>query len=314
MRKIKEKKINSCPACSSKLFLNYTFGYDYEYQTCLNKWNFVCCRNCKLLYLKNRPDPSTLKTIYPKAYYSFNYDKINFIARYGKFFLDEIKFKKFLPRFKKNDYSILDIGCGDGRYLELMYKKFKLKKSNCHGLDFKNKKLETLKKEGYKISYENFVKYNKKKKFDIITMFHVIEHVQSPEFYLKKIRKLLKPGGSLVVETPNYDSLDARIFKNSFWGGYHIPRHFVLFNDKNLIKFSKKMDFNIKKKFFLTGHYFWMMSFFNIVKNRSKILKYVFNPFNIFRLPFLVLFTLLDIIRNKIGFKTSTILLVLEKK
>lgn len=144
-------------------------------------------------------------------------------------------------------------------------------------------------------------------------MFHVIEHVISPKKYLKKIYKLLKKDGILVLETPNYDSLDARLFKNSYWGGYHIPRHFVIFNDTNLIKFAEKMKFNLSKKIFLIGHYFWMMSFYNRLTNKNIFLKKFFDPFNILGLPLLIFFTVLDVLRSSTGIKTSTVLVVLKK-
>lgn len=313
MRKISEKIIKSCPTCSNTSYSKYTHGYDYEYKTSLNKWRIVSCKKCKLLYLRNRPHKSTLSIIYPKAYYSFNYNKISFIARHGKFYLDKIKFKKFLPKGNKENFNYLDIGCGDGRYLELMHKIYKLKKSNCYGLDFKNDKLNNLKREGYNINFKDFEKFEPKKKFDMITMFHVIEHVISPKKYLKKIYKLLKKDGILVLETPNYDSLDARLFKKNYWGGYHIPRHFVIFNDTNLINFAKKMRFNLTKKIFLTGHYFWMMSLNNKLNNKHSLLKKVFDPFNALGLPFLIFFTVFDVFRSMIGIKTSTVLAVLKK-
>lgn len=314
MPKIKEKIIKFCPSCLSNNFSYHTYGYDYEYKTSTNKWTIVCCKRCDLLYLKNRPHTSTIKKIYPKKYYSFNYDKISSVARYGKSFLDKLKFKKFLPKINNQNLKFLDIGCGDGRYLELMHKKFNLKKSNCHGLDFKNYKLIELKKKGYNITHKNFSEYTPKKKFDIITMFHVIEHVESPRNYLKKIKRLLSKNGLLILETPNYDSIDARIFKKSFWGGYHIPRHFVVFNDINLVKLSKKFGYLLKKKIFLTGHYFWMMSFFNKFGQNSAYIKKIFDPFNFFGLPLLIMFTLFDITRSWFGFKTSTIMVVLKKK
>jgi ubiquinone/menaquinone biosynthesis C-methylase UbiE len=313
MRKINEKIIKFCPACLNSSYLKHTYGYDYEYKTSLNRWTIVSCKKCKLLYLKNRPHKSTLGIIYPKAYYSFNYNKISFIARSGKYYLDKLKFNKFLLKENKENFNFLDIGCGDGRYLELMHKNYKLKKSNCYGIDFKNDKLNELKKEGYTINFQEFEKFRPKKKFDVITMFHVIEHVISPTKYLEKIYNLLKKDGILVLETPNCDSLDARLFKKNYWGGYHIPRHFVVFNDTNLVMFAERMKFNLVKKIFLTGHYFWMMSFYNKLINKHGFLKKFFDPFNILGLPLLILFTIFDILRNNIGFKTSTVLVVLKK-
>jgi 2-polyprenyl-3-methyl-5-hydroxy-6-metoxy-1,4-benzoquinol methylase len=65
-------------------------------------------------------------------------------------------------------------------------------------------------------------------------MFHVIEHVADPRAVVERISTWLSDGGHLVIETPNIDSVDARLSKKNFWGGYHIPPHWTLFNENSL--------------------------------------------------------------------------------
>ena len=77
------------------------------------------------------------------------------------------------------------------------------------------------------------MKWIKEETLEFITMFHVIEHVKDPKSIIKTLNKLLVPGGHLVIETPNIDSLDAMIFKETFWGGYHFPRHWHLFTQNH---------------------------------------------------------------------------------
>lgn len=69
--------------------------------------------------------------------------------------------------------------------------------------------------------------------FDVITMNHVIEHVHDPQTVLNTCHRLLRPGGTLWLETPNSDSLGHQFFKKN-WRGLEAPRHLVVFNRKSL--------------------------------------------------------------------------------
>ena len=81
--------------------------------------------------------------------------------------------------------------------------------------------------------------------YDLVFMIQTIEHVEKPDEVLRGIHKLLKPGGKLVIVTDNTDSLDFRFFKKSYWGGYHFPRHWNLFNRNSLTKLAEKTDFEV---------------------------------------------------------------------
>ena len=69
--------------------------------------------------------------------------------------------------------------------------------------------------------------------FDVVTMSHVIEHVPDPLGLLKECKGILKPGGRLVLVTPNIESLGARVF-GEFWRGWEPPRHLFLFSPRTL--------------------------------------------------------------------------------
>ena len=316
IKNIEEQEVINCPVCNSEKKKFYTQGNDYEYLTCENTWKFFKCENCNLLYLDPRPHLDEINTIYPSYYYSSNYEEINFIARFGKQFLDNLKFKSFLSFLRKDEFKYLDIGCGNGRYLEVVHKKFKQKKVNCFGLEFENNKLKELKKEGYQIFFDSIDDFVTDNKFDLITMFHVIEHVANPSEQIKKIYDCLSDEGVLVIETPNHQSIDHILFASKYWGGYHIPRHFTVFHEHSLKKMLLDNNLKILKTFFKPGHYFWQMSLYNLVQDKYKYLGFIKNflsPFKILGLPLLILFTVFDIIRSKFGFKTSTILLVIKK-
>jgi SAM-dependent methyltransferase len=95
---------------------------------------------------------------------------------------------------------------------------------------------------------------------DLITMFHVIEHVSSPRAAVERLAGWLRPGGVLAVETPNVDSLDARLFSGGLWGGYHIPRHWHLFRPETMAQLLEGAGLEVVAVAHQTGHAFWMYS------------------------------------------------------
>jgi len=81
------------------------------------------------------------------------------------------------------------------------------------------------------------------KSFDVVTMSHVIEHVPEPVGFLREARRLLKPGGKIVIVTPNLQSLGARLFAAD-WYYLDPPRHFVLFTPRSLRLCLSKAGFS----------------------------------------------------------------------
>ena len=116
-----------------------------------------------------------------------------------------------------------------------MEKKGVSKKKN-YGLELEENSIKELKKEGYQVFVERVEDCDKieNNSLDLATMFHVIEHVDDPKTVVRKVADWLKPGGIFALETPNIDSKDARKFKDAYWGGYHIPRHWNLFSKETL--------------------------------------------------------------------------------
>jgi hypothetical protein len=147
-------------------------------------------------------------------------------------------------------------------------------------------------------------------------MFHVIEHVADPVGVVNRVAEWLSPGGSLVVETPNLDSWDARLFKERWWGGYHIPRHWTLFDVNTLRHLFERCGLTVRHHAYQTGHASWMNSFHHLAKYnwrspRPRLAEWFELPKG---LPTLVAFTGFDILRRALGARTSTILMVAQKR
>jgi SAM-dependent methyltransferase len=90
-----------------------------------------------------------------------------------------------------------------------------------------------------------------------VVLLNLIEHVQDPRAVLGKVASILKPGGTVVVKTPNYDAWDARVFKDRSWAGYHCPRHWVLFTRDSFATLVKSVGLQVLHASYTQGASFW---------------------------------------------------------
>ena len=146
---------------------------------------------------------------------------------------------------------------------------------------------------------------------DLVTMFHVIEHVDNPAAVVGRIRRWLSPGGVFAVETPNLESWDARLFHRTYWGGYHIPRHWNLFTPGSIARLLQENGLEVLTALFQTGHSFWMYSLHHALRfkggSRPRTGAW-FDPTN--SLVGLAAFTAFDLLRRSLGAKTSAMLVI----
>lgn len=116
--------------------------------------------------------------------------------------------------------------------------------------------------------------------FDVITMWHVLEHVPDLEKQIRELDRILKPDGLLVIAVPNFKSFDAREYKE-FWAAYDVPRHLYHFSPKAIEKIFRGMGFSLtsQKGLFFDAFYVSLLSekyktgtsnIFRAFKNGSK--------------------------------------------
>jgi len=305
----------ACDLCGSEDAADGATGYDYELLTCSNRWRFVVCRRCGHCWLNPRPAAEALPVIYPPTYYAYNYERISAIARKGKEVLDAGKLRSILRISGGTPARYLDVGCGDGRYLEAMARRG-APRSSLSGLELDDTVVAGLRQRGfdaYREPVESCSRFGDAT-FDLITMFHVIEHVASPRATVERMAGWLAPGGVLAIETPNLDSLDARLFASGTWGGFHIPRHWHLFTPATLTRMLESVGLEVETIRFQTGHAFWMYSLHHQLRYadppRPRLARF-FDPFS--SVPPLVLFTAFDRARASLGAKTSAMLAVARR-
>lgn len=224
----------TCDICSSKNFSLIFESKDYITGT-LQK--IVRCRNCGFVYVNPQPSVTELKDFYPQTYYGKNpffYEKIDVSFRF-----------KQVRKLLKKESKVLDIGCGRGLVLS------RLKKIGCEVWGTELSEISS--KYAREILGLNIINKNledcafKKNSFDVVTMFHSLEHLIHPLKSVKEIYRILKPGGILIIEVPRFDSFHSRIFKDK-WFHLDVPRHLFHFNDQTLEKLVTTAGFSVITK------------------------------------------------------------------
>lgn len=312
---IDTQPVPTCAVCGASTYTTCARGYDYELQTCANAWTFVRCDACGHVWLNPRPAVDTLNVIYPSHYYAYDYEtRVHPLARWAKSALDRRKLGSVLRAMPHLPRTYLDIGCGSGRYLRSMAERG-LERSAIHGLELNPRVVEALAADGFATQaarVEDAVLAPASIEF--ATMFHVLEHVDAPDRVVTRIAEWLTPGGVLAVETPNIDSLDHRLFAESFWGGYHFPRHWHLFTEGTLSRLLSTAGLTPFGLLYQTGHAFWMYSVHHRLRYQEPArpaLARWFDPFT--NVVPLAAFTAFDQVRARLGGRTSAMLILARK-
>ncbi|MFQ6128022.1 MAG: class I SAM-dependent methyltransferase [Thermoplasmata archaeon] len=138
----------------------------------------------------------------------------------------------------------LDVGCGDGTFLSMLgdhWKKF--------GVEINPERSGEAKAKGIEVQICNIMEADFPLKFDLITMYEVIEHLYRPADALKKVKTILAQDGLLVISTPDSESAIARL-RGPAWWSYHYPPHIFFFGHSWFEKMIKGIGFRILRRRF----------------------------------------------------------------
>ena len=150
--------------------------------------------------------------------------------------------------------ALLDIGAGTGNFCETSKQNF----WDVYGVEPSEKAREVAAKKNIFLhqSIEDFTG----QQFDVITLWHVLEHLPDLENTITAIQKLLKPNGVLIVAVPNYNSFDAKHYKR-FWAAYDVPRHLWHFSQNSMSQlFSENMKLLKTKPMIFDSFYVSLLS------------------------------------------------------
>ena len=305
------KEYNNCCVCNLDDSTIISEGIDFEYETVEDNFTFSKCNKCGHVFLNPRPTPSSLKQIYPNNYGNYSNSQKFSLSFAVKSYLEYFFIKK-LYKTGNEPTSILDVGCGDGRLLNII-KKTVSTKCKLEGIEISDYASINAKKAGFGVITGSIESINlEPNKYDYIFMIQVIEHLHMPVNSIIKLKKSLKKGGILVIETPDTDCLDYKIFRKRYWGGFHYPRHFNLFNKNNLSKLITDNKLVLLKSYNKLQPVHWIWSFHHILKEKIGINKFT-NSFNIKNPFWIIFFSFIDFIQLFLLKKSSNQRLICKK-
>ncbi len=206
--------------------------------------SFSLLLNDEYQILKTHPQPTLDKL---GSYYEFEdyishtdgkrtlFEKMyHFIKR--KAIRDKVK---LINSYQPLKGKILDIGAGTGDFL------LECKNQNWDILGIEpNDKAKGI-ALGKGIKFGDTIEKLESNSFDVITMWHVLEHVPDVEHQVAELKRLLKPSGTIIIAVPNFKSYDAKYYKE-FWAAYDVPRHLWHFSKTAIEKLFDKQNMNLE--------------------------------------------------------------------
>lgn len=277
------KQTKKCPLCKSQntrpLFKSYNRHGRHDIDK-KDKFQVMRCNECDVVFLADiEINDRYYEKYYDTGYYDGGLNENAGIVQKAVHALESWSTKqkeknllKYAPS-RKQKIKILDVGCGSGKFLSSLDPK----KFEKYGIEINKEGIELSRKKGLHVYDKDITAIDfGKKKFDIITLWHVEEHLIDPIGVFKKIHDVLADDGILLSATPNTGSLG---FKKGKAKWFHLdsPRHLMLFNIKSTQYICDRTDFKIHKQ--INEFYDYPLDLLWSVKDTSyKYLLYPFYP------------------------------------
>jgi 2-polyprenyl-3-methyl-5-hydroxy-6-metoxy-1,4-benzoquinol methylase len=228
----------SCPACGSLSIRHILTARDHTVS--LRDFEIWECGQCSLRFTQHVPAAEDIGPYYRSENYISHTDTQKGLVNrlYHMVRRRTLKSKQHLieSTSAKKTGKLLDIGAGTGAFLHHM----KQSGWEVTGLEpDPEARARALKQYELTILPTNDLWRLPPGSMDIITMWHVLEHVHRLHDYLEQLKKLLKPGGFIFIAVPNYTSGDAEKY-GSYWAAYDVPRHLYHFSPKSMKQLVQK--------------------------------------------------------------------------
>ncbi|TKD51731.1 class I SAM-dependent methyltransferase [Sphingomonas baiyangensis] len=299
-----------CLACGTTRMTHWASARDVEYATTPESFDYWRCAACDALSIAPVPR-GRLGEIYPDTYYSFAESDPS-LAERVKQALDRRMFARLFGGIAGDRLAALDVGGGAG-WLLGQAKAVEPRLVHTQVVDIDGSAKAAAEAAGHAFFLGRIEEYETDARFDVILLLNLIEHVDDPVAVLAKVRGLLKPGGRILVKTPNHDSLDARLFRHNSWGGLHAPRHWVVFTPESFRTAATRAGLGIERLTLTQGAPFWAVSALEWLARRRLVRVTRQRPMAAHPLfgPLLAAFGAIDMLRRPFA-RTSQMFVVLK--
>jgi 2-polyprenyl-3-methyl-5-hydroxy-6-metoxy-1,4-benzoquinol methylase len=233
----------NCPACNSRNILKALQAKDYTVSN--ETFEIWHCSDCSFRFTQNVPDIKGIGKYYQSTdYISHSDTKKGFVNRAYHTVRNRTllsKRKLIEQKSKLKTGKILDIGAGTGAFANTM----KQSGWQVEGIEPDETARENAAKN-HQLSLQTMDALFgfDKNSFDVITMWHVLEHVHQLHEYLETFKGILKSNGHIFIAVPNYTSFDAKHYK-AHWAAYDVPRHLYHFSPASMKNILSLHQFKI---------------------------------------------------------------------
>lgn len=289
--------MRKCPACDSRE-CTFTKSVVDTNHYIPGEWDLYLCNNCECYFINNPPIGDEMLKYYPSnAYYTHTVPQNdNFILQkiYNHYFgidnsiVSQILYLVFkdsvniLPP-KTLHNTILDFGCGNG----LLLNRFTKYGYKCTGYEVDENSIRVASSQGYEVLTGDIHDIKTDKKFDIIILNQVVEHLIEPKNVLLHLKNFLTDEGQIIISVPFRDNVDFEYYKDA-WSSFQAPTHLMHFNNKSLDKLLICCGLKVIKRQYASSFSTLKKSYLKTNYKNAKILGY--SHFKFILSSFLVLF------------------------
>jgi SAM-dependent methyltransferase len=222
-----------CPVCGSEETIEWLRAPD-RFHKRKQLFQLVRCASCSIVWLADAPRADEMAYHYGDEYHQVisGVGEAEVLRRWQKQ-------RRLLSKFK-TEGSLLDLGCSSGSFLST----FKDGAWDLYGIEIEPKQADRARQltPAHVFTGDLFDAPFGPESFDVVTGFHVLEHLDRPQERLAKIYEWLRPGGILYLGIPNIASWEASLFK-SYWFGLELPRHLYHYSPESLRRLTSSAGF-----------------------------------------------------------------------
>lgn len=228
-----------CPLCGGSDFDVVLQTHDRVMRTSDEQFRLVRCRGCGLLRVYSQPDSATLSASYASDYAPHVRPGL---SGWAKGVLER-RSVRMLQEYVGAPKQVVDIGCATG---DLLLAVRRAGNPHVTGVETGAGAAESARQRGLDVVTGDLVSASfSSGSFDTALVSHTLEHVGDPVAFLAEVRRILKPGGAVLLWLPNVDSVEARIWRR-YWIGYDVPRHLTTFSTGTLGRALRSTGFTVQ--------------------------------------------------------------------
>ena len=240
--------MDPCPICRAPDWEHFCAVPDRLREIVDQSWEILRCRSCGFGRTEPSPGEKDLMAYYPPGYWG---DVVKTLEEFqsgqllrARSWRQEAEKVRFLERYAQGG-SLLDVGCADGKFLWGL----DAGRWRRTGLEPSRQVVQLVRERIPDIEFVIGNLYSTRLRpgsFDVITFWHVLEHLPDPRRVLRRVRELLRPGGWLIVSLPNLGSWQARIFRRHWYAFDDVPRHLFHYSSRSLAQLLDQEDFEVR--------------------------------------------------------------------